>query len=287
MSSVDRVADLGGREVHWTLRSAAAGPRQHPPVLFLGGCGVAAPVWDDVADLLPDRDVVRLDRPGLGGSRWPGELPTLAAEVDTLVALVDHLGAAPVLVAHSMAGLHAEALARLHPDRVAGLVLVDASAEWTTAPPGFSDRSVARAGAAGARLARTVLRVDPLLPAVSAAARLMVNLQSRRGLLTPLDRDTRSAYRDRHAAAMVIAELAAYRGQVRALDSLRSRTDWPRLPVTVLTATADGDPDWPGHQRRLADLLAGRLVLVDDSRHLIMIDRPDLVSRAVRTTTPS
>lgn len=287
MSSVDRVDDLGGREVHWTIRPAGSGLGDHPPVLLLGGCGVAAPVWDDVADLLPDRDVARLDRPGLGGSQWPGELPTLAAEVGTLVALIDSLRAAPVVVAHSMAGLHAEALARLHPDRVSGLVLADASVEWTTAPTRVPDRFVALAGGAGARIARTVLRADPLLPAVSAAARLMVNLQSARGLLTPLPPRTRNAYRDRDAAAMVIAELAAYRGQVRALDSLRGQTDWPPLPVTVLTATADGDSAWPGHQRRLAELLAGRLVLVDDSRHLIMIDRPDLVSRAVRTTTPS
>lgn len=287
MASVDRVAELGGREVHWTIRPAGSGPGGHRAVLLLGGCGVAAPVWDDVADLLSDRAVVRLDRPGLGGSRWPGELPTLAAEVDTLAALVDTLGSPPVVVAHSMAGLHAEALARLHPDRVSGLVLVDASVEWTTAPARVPDRLVALAGGASARIAHSVLRAEPLLPVASAAARLMVNLQSARGLLAPLTPSTRNAYRNRDAAAMVIAELASYRGQVRALESLRGSTDWPPVPVTVLTATADGDSDWPGHQRRLAELLAGRLVLVDDSRHLIMIDRPDLVSRAVRTTTPS
>lgn len=279
MSSVDRVADLGGREVHWTIRSAASGTGAHVPVLLLGGCGVATPVWDEVSDLLPDRDVVRLDRPGLGGSRWPGELPTLAAEVDTLVALVDNLGAAPVVVAHSMAGLHAEALARLHPDRVSGLVLADASVEWSAHSPRASDRFVTSTWLAAARFARTVLRVDALLPVVSGAARQMINLQSHRSALAPLDRATRNAYRNRQAGAMVIAELASYRGQVRELDSLRTTTTWSRLPVTVLAATGDGDADWPGHQRRLAELLAGRLVLVDDSRHLIMIDRPDLVAR--------
>lgn len=277
MAALDRVGVLGGREVHWAVRQA--GPGDQAPVLLLGGCGVTSRVWDAVADLLVDRKVVRLDRPGLGGSRWPDELPTLAAEVGTLAALVETLAVPPVIVAHSMAGLHAEAFARLHPGLVHGLVLADASVEWSSAPPQAPDRFITAAGLAAARFAHAVLGVHPLLPVVSAAARGMVNFQSHRGTLAPLDPAIRNVYRDREAAAMVIAELASYRGQVRDLESLRARTVWPRVPVTVLAATADGGPDWPGHQRQLAQLLGGRLVLVDDSRHLIMIDRPDLVAR--------
>lgn len=70
---------LGGRVVH-LLRQPGAGP----PIVLLGGCGVASYDWDLVAELLPDLALIRLDRPGLMGAPWPDELPLLAAEVATL-----------------------------------------------------------------------------------------------------------------------------------------------------------------------------------------------------------
>jgi poly(3-hydroxyoctanoate) depolymerase len=47
--------------------------------------------------------------------------------VDTLETLLETVGAA-IVVAHSMAGFHAEALVRQRPDLVVGLVLC-----WSTA----------------------------------------------------------------------------------------------------------------------------------------------------------
>ena len=86
-------------------------------------------------ELLPDCSVLRLDRPGLVRTPWPGVLPELSAEVETLVDLIERMEAPAVLVAHSMAGLHAEALARRRPDLVAALVLVDSSVEWRVRRP--------------------------------------------------------------------------------------------------------------------------------------------------------
>src|SRR5512133_2505809 len=106
----DGLALLGGRMVH-----VASQPGAGPPILLLGGCGVPSYDWDLVAELLPDLALLRLDRPGLLGSPWPGELPRLADEVATLEALLVTVGPAAV-VAHSMAGFHAEALARKRPD---------------------------------------------------------------------------------------------------------------------------------------------------------------------------
>ena len=47
--------------------------------------------WDPVVELLTGRWVVRMDRPGLAGTPWPGRLPTLAEEIATLEDLVTSL----------------------------------------------------------------------------------------------------------------------------------------------------------------------------------------------------
>ena len=46
--------------------------------------------------------------------------------------------------------------------------------------------------------------------------------------------------------------------------------------------TAGTRAGWVRKQRVLADRVGARQVVVDDSRHLMMVDRPDLVADAVR-----
>ena len=74
--------------------------------------------------------------PGLVATAWPGVLPRLDDEVASLADLIHRVEGPAVVVGHSMAGLHAEALARMHPELVAGVVLVDSSVECAADPPG-------------------------------------------------------------------------------------------------------------------------------------------------------
>ncbi|MGW7417371.1 alpha/beta fold hydrolase, partial [Streptomyces sp. NPDC054863] len=116
--------------------------------------------WEPVAALLaPYRTVVRFDRPGHGLSGAARVAPTAAGEAQRIAAVVDAVrtwrasgaGAGadagvdagaradagvdadadvvgPVtVVGHSIAGFHAEAFARLYPERTASVVLVDSS----------------------------------------------------------------------------------------------------------------------------------------------------------------
>src|SRR3954451_2645930 len=107
---VERDERLGDRLVHLTVQPGAG-----PPVILIGGCGMPSYAWDPVARLLAGHQVVRLDRPGLGGTPWPDPLPTLAEETATLVDLAaEHPGG--VFVAHSMASFHAEAAIRNRSD---------------------------------------------------------------------------------------------------------------------------------------------------------------------------
>ena len=153
MSDVDGVRRLAGLDVRVRVQGSG------PPVLLLGGCGVPAELWAPVVERLPGATVVRLERAGGGGTRWPGRLPDLAGEVAVLAALLAELDGPAVVAAHSMAGPHAEALTRLHPDLVARLVLVDSSVARDRPRP---HPAVVGAGwLALARLARRLLRLAP------------------------------------------------------------------------------------------------------------------------------
>ncbi|HEY5822358.1 MAG TPA: alpha/beta hydrolase [Propionibacteriaceae bacterium] len=268
------VVTLGGRQVHLSVA-----PAGEPTVLLLGGCGVPSYVWDDTAAQLGDLSVVRLDRPGLLDTPWPGRVPQLDEEIATLIELVERIETPVVVVAHSMAGLHAEALVRRHPAGIAGLVLVDGSVEW--------DPKRSRTAPVWLPLAhgvREAMRIRPVSLIGSLADRVMVAAQStRRRIWDPVSEVAQQTYRRGDTVASVIAEQAAYGAQVADLAGIREGSTWPGTPTVVLTAAGDGGSSWVADQRRLAGLLTGRQVVIDDSRHLIMIDRPDLVVDAVRS----
>jgi pimeloyl-ACP methyl ester carboxylesterase len=103
-----------------------------PAVVLVHGIGddASSTQWLDVErDLAGHVRVCRYDRPGVGDSAEPTGPRRGADELDAeLDAVVRHAaGSAPVvLVAHSFGGYPARVYAGRHPDRVAGLVLVDA-----------------------------------------------------------------------------------------------------------------------------------------------------------------
>ena len=103
-----------------------------PAVVLLHGIGDDAssaqwlPVEEDLAE---HARVCRYDRPGAGDSAGPARPGRGADELDAeLDAVVEHAAGTGqvVLAAHSFGGYPARVYAARHPDRVAGLVLVDA-----------------------------------------------------------------------------------------------------------------------------------------------------------------
>jgi pimeloyl-ACP methyl ester carboxylesterase len=97
-------------------------------VVFESGFGQGAGVWKDViADLGAQCRCIAYARAGLGKSGTDGKPKTIEEHVQDLGAVIDQL--APdtkvVLVGHSYGGLLATEFARLHPERLRGLVLVD------------------------------------------------------------------------------------------------------------------------------------------------------------------
>ena len=267
--------DLGDRLVHLVETPGAL-----PTVVLLGGCGVPYYHWDAVVAGLGGLGSVRLDRPGLTDTPWPGVLPTLAAEVATLAALLSRLDGPVVVVAHSMAGPHAEALLRAHPelaDRVAGLVLVDASVEFGGRPQHSQPVWLA-----ASHLVHLLGAVPPMRLLGSASDRLLIALQSHRRIRDPAQPVAKAVYRNREAMASVVAEQAAYRQQLWDLELLRHDRTWPDVATVVLTAAGAGGRRWVEVQSGLAELLRAEQVVLPQARHMIMIDEPQAVVAAVR-----
>lgn len=97
-------------------------------VVFESGFGQGAEVWNDVvADLGPQYQSIAYARAGLGKSGTDGQPKTIEAHLQDLAAVIEQLapGRKVVLVGHSYGGLLATEFARLHPERLQGLVLVD------------------------------------------------------------------------------------------------------------------------------------------------------------------
>ncbi|GAA1392677.1 alpha/beta hydrolase [Luteococcus peritonei] len=266
-----QVGRFAGRWMHWRERRGDG-----PAVVLMSGCGLAMEYWRELNRLLEGRHVLAYDRPGMGGTRWPGRMPTLLEEVDSLAALLDSRGVrGAVLVAHSMASFHAEALARIRPDLVSGIVMVDGSVEWYSRAPSTPTAGLATRGVELVdtlnlnRLAGLVWRLGTALQSTWQFSRLGY------GRLPAI-------YADRQSLLMATAESFAYEHQGWDLQQLRTQRPWPAVPVVVLSAAdSDGGREIPD-QLRLARLLGGGQVVVDGSKHLMMLDRPDAIARAVK-----
>jgi pimeloyl-ACP methyl ester carboxylesterase len=106
--------------------------REGTLLLFLHGFGNSCRVWDDCAgELAPHYRVIALDQRGHGDSaRDPEQRYESAAMARDVESVLGSLGAdRVVLVGHSMGGRVSIEFAGLHPEQLAGLVLVDIGPE--------------------------------------------------------------------------------------------------------------------------------------------------------------
>lgn len=116
-----KVAEIGDTRVRYVER-----PGTGTPVVLIHGLPGTAEDFEDVVPLLRGRRTIALDRPGFGFSS--GGYHPFDEQVETVVGLLDKLRIPKaVIVGHSYGGLMALGLAERHPERVRGLVLVDAA----------------------------------------------------------------------------------------------------------------------------------------------------------------
>lgn len=107
------------------------------PLLLLHGLGDNAVVWSSLGDYLAaDYHIVAPDMRGHGESTKPDRDYTFESAITDLEALMNHLGWSVVhVVAHSWSGKLAVIWARLYPQRLRSMILVDPIFIWKI--PGF------------------------------------------------------------------------------------------------------------------------------------------------------
>ncbi|MGW7110748.1 alpha/beta fold hydrolase [Streptomyces xanthophaeus] len=257
-----------------------------PVCVLSAGLAMAWFDWDPAAALLAaaGRTVVRFDRPGHGLSGPARTPPSAAGEARRIAGLLDALGLdGPVTVAgHSIAGFHAEAFARLYPRRTAALVLLDSSVE--EAPQPLLPAAVRTGAARALGLAATAAGLPA---ALGPAARRAAVRASRTGGADPAARDlVRRCYRTGRVWRGVLLENSRYLDVAAEVLELR-RTHPLAAPATVLAghdgSAGRGSLRWLARQAALADALGARFEVAEPAGHLVMLDRPDQVARAIRT----
>ena len=150
-----RTVEVGGATVEYIASGTS-----RPVIVLVNGAGGPLDGWSRVfGPMLRYGTVVGYNRPGIGRSSRPTEPQTGALIVGTLRDLLTAIGADPpyVLVGHSLGGLYVNLFARMLPDDVAGVVLIEA------AHP--DDRSMVALQPGWLRLVNSVLGVgNPLRP---------------------------------------------------------------------------------------------------------------------------
>ncbi|MSS46581.1 alpha/beta hydrolase [Cutibacterium sp. WCA-380-WT-3A] len=283
------VRELGGRPFR-LVYDDGEGPRynaEDPVIVLMAGAAASSDFWKPVVDRLQHLDVISYDRPGLGGTIWPGHYPQLDEEIASLTELVGLIHRhwdtrqprKVILVAHSMAAFHAEAFARIHPEAVAGVVFVDPSVEWPTHPPCRHNIALPNAvykimDSAAGPVGRCAFAIGVMAQTMRSGSVVWHQFQNHR---------LHRVYGSPDAMAMAVAEWIGYDQQAWDLMAVRSDHAWPDVPTVLLSAVYSGQEQELKRHERLAPMLGARLVVVENSHHLMMLDRPEVISDAIQS----
>jgi pimeloyl-ACP methyl ester carboxylesterase len=239
-----------------------------PPVWLEAGAFGFAADWGSVQARLAAAGFrsCAYDRAGLGWSD-PGPQPrdadSIAADLERLMAASGETGPY-LIVGHSAAGLYIRRFAALHPERIAGLVLVDAMTPEqasSTQARGFvtSFRSLSRVAAAAASLGL----FKPLI---------WTGQSDRIGLVGAAHAEKRAGFASGRHNRGAAAEVWAWPAAIAQAGA--SRPYDPDLPVAVVLADRGGDPAAVLGSPRAApgrDSRRGRVEVVEGAEHATLL----------------
>jgi len=256
------LVDIGGYRLHlWCTGDGA------PAVILDAGLGGTSAGWGFVQpEVARFTRVCSYDRAGMGYSD-PGPSPRTARRIASELAELLARSGMPgpvVLVGESIAGFTVRVFASDHPERVAGLVLVDASHEDDAHEvPGMA-------------------RFVPLLSTIGVFRLLGVTFGGRVESTAPSVRRYAQATSFRAAGYQAAAdEIIHIRETVSEVRSSRRKLT---IPVLVVTGARGADETWRRLQQDEASLSErGCLIVAQNSGHVVSVNQPEVVVDAIRT----
>ena len=280
-----QMVDVGGHKLHINV-TGQGGPTV---VLDAGVCDCSLNWCLVQPEVAKFTQVCSYDRAGMGWSE-PGPMPRTSQQIVTELHTLLHKAELPgpyILVGHSFGGYNVRLFASTYPDEVAGIVLVDAAHEdqWPKLP-----QSVVSLYDWWTQDMRKNLLLSPLgvtrkfftwpnpkLPPALQPEDVAVHAQTSY---------TKTLYSEwRHI-------------MTTSAEQLRTSAPLPDVPLIVLTAESHGETPPPGVSD--GDFAAWKKVLftmqedlarknndslhkqVENSTHVIPLDRPDAVIDAIR-----
>lgn len=267
VSPTDRMVTVGSHSLHAVVAGKGA-----PAVIFDGGIGALSGEYRALQTrIAATTTVVTYDRAGYGTSE-AGPIPRDSRrEVEELRSLLSRLRIPGpyVLVGHSLGGLNVEVYAGLHPDEVAGMVLLD--------PPPLA------------------FILGEAYPDLAAMGHRMTDEWQANA-----DRGLHSQSREERAQAVFLQMLASehremFGSSARQAASIASFGD---IPVSVVASgvpnPAFGDVAdsyqrfWAEQSESLATKSSrGRFVFAENSTHRLQDDAADLVADTILSMVES
>jgi pimeloyl-ACP methyl ester carboxylesterase len=289
--------DVNGRKLHFQMEGQGS-----PLVVLEAGIAASSLSWCLVRPLVARfTTVLSYDRAGFGWSDAAPHTCTAADAAADLASLLDCCGAPGpyVLAGHSFGGLIARVFQEQHPDRVAGMVLVDpvVRSEWREASSErrrmlargvmLSRRGAWLARAGVVRFALRMLtggstRIPKLLARASAGRggsvteRLTGEVRKMPPELWPVI----AAHWSRAQSFLAMANyLENLPRSVTQIDEARGCGDLPLVVLSAATASAKAVTE---HRHDAALSTRGQHRLIPDSGHWLPLDAPEAVTEAIR-----
>jgi pimeloyl-ACP methyl ester carboxylesterase len=228
-------------------------PKGQRTLVFVHGAGGSHLNWPPQLRRLAGANTYALDLPGHGQSEGQGRT-SISAYADFVAAFLDTLGLEKaILVGHSMGGATALDFTLRYPERMAGLVLVGSGARLRVAPA----------------------ILDGIRRDFQAAVRLICDYAFALDTPEQLKREGRRQMGQTHPDVLY--------GDFAACDvfDVMDRLGEICCPTLAICGTADRLTP-PKYSTYLRDHIPdAQLVLIEGAGHMVMLEQPEAVSRAI------
>lgn len=276
---------VGGWQLH-VRRSEATSPDTEPAV-FVHGLGGASTNWTDLMGLLSDRlHGVAPDLPGFGFSPPPGDGDySPAGHTRAVVDLIESGGSPVHLVGNSLGGAVATRLAALRPELVRTLTLVAPALPSYRLRTSNAHLPALAVPFVGERLARLLARA-PVEQRVRTSLRLCYADPS----CVPMRRFEEAVEEARRRAALTYEDdalLSSLRGLLvtyldRGQQSLWRLAAQVQAPTLLVYGRMDRLVEPSTALRAARTFPHARLVVLPRSGHVVQMEHPAVVARAIR-----